>query len=96
MAVNGPNPGEVHLRRNAVAGANFYRVGRIADADLLQANAAGIDFLERFAFVDITGKTTYTVTRLTPGEEYWFIVASIPERFGDLPHHHGRIGDPCG
>ena len=80
---NGPNPGEVSLTWNAVAGANYYRVGWIANADYLQTQAAGTNFLERFAFVDLAGKTAYTVTRLTPGEDYWFIVGSNETRYGE-------------
>ena len=75
-AVNGANPGEVNLTWDAVPGASHYRVGWIANADFLAAQAAGTDFFERFAFVDIAGRTSYTATRLTPGEPYWFIVGS--------------------
>ena len=81
-AVNGPNPGEVNLTWDAVPGASFYRIGWIADADYRQTLADGTDFLERFAFVDVTDRTAYTITRLTPGEDYWFIVASNTERYG--------------
>ena len=80
--VNGVNPGEVNLTWNVVAGANFYRIGWIAVADAEQARAEGTDWLERFVFVDIKGRTSYTVTRLTPGVDYWFIVASNRERYG--------------
>ena len=78
-ARNGSNPGGVNVRWNSVPGSNYYRIGWIADADYL---AAGDDWLERFAFVDVTPKTSYTITRLTPGEPYWFIVASTRERYG--------------
>ena len=78
-AVNGASPGEVNLTWDAAAGAKFYRVGWIARADLL---AAGDNWLERFAFVNISAKTDYTLTRLTPGADYWFIVASIGEANG--------------
>ena len=81
-AVNGPNPGEVNLTWDAVQGASFYRIGWIADADYRQTLADGTDFLERFAFVDVTDRTAYTITRLTPGEDYWFIVASNRQRYG--------------
>ena len=78
-AVNGPESGEVHVSWNRVEGSNYYRIGWIAEADLLEA---GEDWLDRFAFVDVTPKTSYPITRLTPGEPYWFIVASMTERFG--------------
>ena len=81
-AINGISPGEVHLAWDAVAGANYYRIGWIADADYRQTLAAGTDFFERFVFVDVAAKTSYTATRLTPGEDYWFIVASKRERYG--------------
>ena len=78
-AVNGPESGWVHVSWNSVPGSNYYRIGWIAEADLLEA---GEDWLDRFAFVDVTPKTSYPITRLTPGEPYWFIVASMTERFG--------------
>ena len=78
-AVNGANSGEVNLTWDAAAGATAYRVGWIAHDDLL---AAGANWLERFAFVDIGAKTAYTLTRLTPGADYWLIVASIGEPNG--------------
>ena len=78
-AVNGPNPGEVNLTWSAAAGANYYRIGWLADADY---RAAGDDWLERFAFADVANKTAYTITRLTPGADYWFIVASNSARYG--------------
>ena len=81
-AVNGPNPGEVSLLWNAAAGANYYRVGWIADADYRTARDSGAPWLERFGFVDVESKTAYTITRLTPGTDYWFIVASNSERYG--------------
>ena len=77
--VNGANLGEVGLSWPAIAGATYYRIGWIAEADFL---SAGDDWLERFAFVDIAGKTAYTITRLSPGEPYWFIVGSAEQRFG--------------
>lgn len=79
ITANGHNPGQVNIVWNAVPGANYYRVGWIADPDY---RSAGADWLERFAFVDVADKTSYTVTRLTPGTVYWFIVASNSERYG--------------
>ena len=71
--VNGPNPGEAIITWDAADGANFYRIGWLSRVDYLDA---GDDWLERFAYSDVEGKTSYKVTRLTPGEYYWFIVAS--------------------
>ena len=81
-AVNGPHPGDVNITWNAVADANYYRIAWIADADY---RAAGDNWLERLAFADVANKTAYTITRLTPGVDYWFIVASNSERYG-TPH----------
>lgn len=80
QVVNGSNPGEVNITWNAVDGANYYRIGWIAEAD---SQAAGDDWLERFVFADVAGKTAYTITRLTPGIDYWFIVGSNSERYGE-------------
>ena len=34
--------------------------------------------MQRFTFADVPSSVrSYTITRLTPGEEYWFIVASV-------------------
>ena len=71
--VNGPNPGEAIITWDAADGANFYRIGWLSRVDYLDA---GEDWLERFAYSDVEGKTSYKVTRLTPGEYYWFIGAS--------------------
>ena len=79
MAVNGPNPGETIVTWDAVDGANFYRIGWLSRTDYQNA---GDDWLERFAFSEVEDKTSYTVTRLTPGEYYWFIVASNATRDG--------------
>ena len=83
-AANGVNPGEVNLTWDAVAGANYYRIGWVAYADYQAATAAGRDWLEAFAFVDVAnrGQTAHTVTRLTPGAFYAFIVASNDQRYG--------------
>ncbi len=80
--VNGVNPGEVIVSWDDVTGANYYRIGWIANADFQQAVAAGTDVFERFVFVDIADRPSYTATRLTPGEDYWFIVASNDTRYG--------------
>ena len=79
MVMNGPNPGEAIVTWNAVDSANFYRIGWLSRTDYQNA---GDDWLERFAFSEVEDKTSYTVTRLTPGEYYWFIVASNATRDG--------------
>ena len=75
QARNTGTPGEVIVTWNAAAGANSYRVGWLNHADYL---AAGNTWLQRFTFADVPSSVrSYRVTRLTPGEEYWFIVASV-------------------
>ena len=78
QARNTGTPGEVIVTWNAAAGANSYRVGWLNHADYL---AAGNTWLQRFTFADVPSSVrSYRVTRLTPGEEYWFIVASVDAR----------------
>ena len=83
QAVNGPNAGEAILSWDAVAGADFYRVGWVAEDAVLQAFAAKSDALNHYVFADITSATSYTATGLQPGKKYWFTVASLSERFGE-------------
>ena len=77
---NGENLGEVVIAWKEVPKADFYRIGWIADADF---RTAGHKWIERFAFVDIKPTNTHVVTRLSPGELYWFIVGSTDKRFGE-------------
>ena len=69
---NGANPGEVVVSWDAVAGASEYRVGWLAVPDY-QANIDNDRWRERFAYSDVNASSSYTVTRLTPGEAYYFI-----------------------
>ena len=67
--------GEVLVSWDAVAGASAYRIGWLNYNDFL---AAGDTWLQRFTFADVPPSVfQYSITRLTPGEEYWFIVASV-------------------
>ncbi len=81
---NGADPGEVSLTWTAVADASYYRIGWVAYEDYQVTIAAGRDWLEAFAFVDVAnrGQNSHTVTRLTPGIFYAFIVASNDSRYG--------------
>lgn len=81
-AVNGPNAGEAILTWDAVAGANFYRVGWITVEEAKQAIANQADIYNDYVFVDISGATAYTAAGLSPGTEYYFTVGSLRERFG--------------
>ena len=84
MAVNGDNPGEVNLTWNAVPEAAFYRVGWVAFPDYESTVADGRNWLEAFHFFDAenAGQTQWTLTRLSPGVQYFFIIGSADERFG--------------
>ena len=96
-AANGANPGEAVVSWDAVAGASEYRVGWLAVADY-QANIDNDRWRERFAYSDVNASSSYTVTRLTPGEAYYFITgrkegddiawsawATLPLNSGALP-----------
>ena len=71
-ATNGANPGEAVVSWDPVAGASSYRVGWLAVPDY-QANIDNDRWRERFAYSDVNASSSYTVTRLTPGEAYYFI-----------------------
>ena len=62
-----------------VDGAGYFRIGWIAALDY---QADSDDWREQFVFTNVSGKTTYTATRLTPGEYYYFVVGSATERYG--------------
>ena len=74
----------VNLTWNAVPGAAYYRIGWVVYADVAPIIAKGGDWLEHFAFIDIAnrGQTEHTITRLTPGLLYAFIVAGNDGRYG--------------
>ena len=72
-AVNGLNLGTASLTWNTVPGVSSYRVGWLAKEDYL----AYIDneiWRQKFAYSDVIASSTYTVTRLTPGADYYLIV----------------------
>ncbi len=83
-AANGSETGQVIVSWNASPGAAFYRIGWVARPDYEATVAAGRDWLEAFHFLDAanTGQTQWTLTRLSPGVEYYFIVASNDNRNG--------------
>ena len=72
---NGSNPGEVAVSWDAVAGATGYRVGWLAVPDYL-ANRDNNRWQQRFAYSDINPASSFTITRLTPGVAYYFILGS--------------------
>ena len=77
---DGAETGHVDVSWDPVQGAVFYQIGWLALSDF---QAAGDDWLERFAYSDVEGKTAYTIARLTPGEFYYFIVASKVSQYGE-------------
>ncbi len=82
---NGSNPGEAVVSWQAVPGAAFYRVGWMANPDYEAALASPSGFfLSAFRYSNIMseGLTSHTVTRLTPGVEYWFVVGSHDAFYG--------------
>ena len=83
-AHNTGNPGEVRISWDAVPNAAYYRIGWVAYSDVEPIIASGGDWLEHFAFIDIEnrGQTQRTITRLTPGVQYAFIMASNDGRYG--------------
>ena len=86
-AVNGANPGEVRISWQAASGSAPYRIGWMANEDYEAAGGAtGPHWVEQFRYSNIgnRGQTTHTVTRLTPGIHYWFIVGSNDNRYDDL------------
>ena len=73
--MNADAPGSVVVTWNAVDGASRYRVGWLNHQDYINA---GDNWLQRFTFADVPHpQRFYLITRMTPGEEYWFIVASV-------------------
>ena len=83
-AENTGNAGEVRVSWDAVPNAAYYRIGWVAYSDVAPIIASGGDWLEHFAFIDIAnrGQTEHTITRLTPGLLYAFIVAGNDGRYG--------------
>ena len=89
-AANGSEPGQVVVSWDAVADAAFYRIGWVALPDYQTTVAAGRNWLEVFHFLDAanTGQTEWKLTRLSPGVQYYFIVASNDARNG-VPQYSG-------
>ena len=70
---NGSNLGQVVVSWDPVAGTTGYRIGWLAVPDY-QANIDNDRWRERFAYSDVNTSSSYTVTRLTPGIAYYFIL----------------------
>ena len=74
-AVNGPESGQAILRWTPAPGATFYRVGWLAVEDY-EANRANDAWRAKLSYSDVTLGSSHTVSRLTPGIEYFFIVGA--------------------
>ena len=81
-AHNGNAIGEAIVSWDAVPGAAFYRIGWVALPDYQATVADGREWLEAFHFLDAanTGQTQWTLSRLAPGIQYLFTVASNDAR----------------
>ena len=71
-AVNGLNLGTASLTWTAVPGVSSYRVGWLAKEDYLAYRDT--IWAQKFAYSDVESESTWTVTRLTPGADYYLIV----------------------
>ncbi len=83
-AENAGTPGHVRIAWDEVPDAAYYRIGWVAYSDVEPIITSGGEWLEHFAFIDIEnrGQTEHTITRLTPGVQYAFIMASNDGRYG--------------
>ena len=85
-AVSGGDLGEANLAWDAVAGATYYRVGWMADEDYQRARSEpNGEWQKEFRYSNIVSPSQpiWTVTRLTPGSKYWFIVGSHNAFYGE-------------
>ena len=72
-AVIGNNPGEARLIWTKSTGVTAYRVGWLAVDDFrLFPNS----WTEKFAYSDVIATENYTIGRLQPGTEYYFIIGA--------------------
>ena len=76
---DGETAGAVVVAWDAPDGAAFYRIGWVALDDVAAALADGREWLDAFAFTDVTnrGQTDYRIAGLAAGREYAIIVGSI-------------------
>lgn len=82
---NGAEPGQVVVSWQGGANARFYRIGWVAFDDIDTARDDGREWLDAFAFQDVSnhGQTNHTIKNLKPGTQYAFITASLLSRFGN-------------
>ena len=85
-AVNGSNLGEANLSWEAVEGATYYRIGWMADEDYQRAlSEPNGEWRKEIRYSNIVSRSQpiWTVTSLTPGIKYWFIVGSHNAFYGE-------------
>ena len=76
------NAGEIQVRWQTVAGARFYTVGWINRNDYQRIGPSG-DWLSAFHYATVpASRTSYTVSGLKAGEEYWTIIGGRRQRDG--------------
>ena len=80
------NAGEIRVSWQSLSGSTFYTVGWINRNDYQQIGSSG-DWLSAFHYASIpASRTSYTVSGLKAGEEYWTIVGARTQRVGgDAP-----------
>ena len=83
-AADGDTPGVVIVHWDAVDAAAYYRIGWVSADEVTAALSDGQEWQDAFAFTDVAnrGQAGRTITGLTPGRRYAFIVASVSRRFG--------------
>ena len=84
-AVNGGNHGEAVVSWQVAAGATHYRIGWMADEDYQAARLEpNGEWTKEFRYSNVVnrGQTSRTVTRLTPGIKYHFIVGNHDAFYG--------------
>ena len=86
-AADGMSPGEAVLTWSTVEKVAYYRIGWIAGAEYQTRADGGADWQEGFVFTDVAnrGQASHSVSGLTPGKEYHFVVASHDGRIPTLP-----------
>ena len=74
--------GELQVSWDSAAGAQFYTVGWINRNDYIEIGSSG-DWLSAFHYATIpASRTSYDISGLKTGEEYWTIVGARTSRSG--------------
>ncbi|MDE0498987.1 MAG: hypothetical protein OXH86_16710 [Acidimicrobiaceae bacterium] len=85
QAAVGSVPSEVVVRWNPVEDGKYYRIGWLAEADDEASEADDGNWMDAFVSVSVAnrGQSSHTVTGLTPGESYWFVVGTSDQRYDE-------------